>query len=339
MNCKLLMICILIGLIPRAEEPPEDLSRQVIIQWDNDLFSGTDRDYTNGARIGFLQDFHDNKKFGPVIRRALGYQEGEGPDRFSWGIGATQLMFTPEDHRAKQSPKGDRPYAGWLGIEGSFHAKSTLSASSLTLSIGTTGKRSYARETQNWVHRNISDSPLFQGWESQIPDEITLNLFIDQKRRIMQLEKLNLHPFELDGYIEFGTALGNFRTDAYVGTLLRGGYNLPAAYIAPRVQIGSYRHAFSQKNSSPEKPFSCFAFAAVRGSAVVHDITLDGPVFRDFDTDVESKPLVGELLFGLSARYRICEFIITRTVRTDEFNGQKAKHQYDSVQIRCMLTF
>jgi hypothetical protein len=248
-------------------------------------------------------------------------------------------MFTPDDFTAASAPTGERPYAGWLGLECSLHVKNDFSASSVTLSLGTTGKLSFAEESQEWVHENISDSPIYQGWDSQVPGELTANLHFDHKQRIRFLDTTAEWPLEFDGYYEWGAAVGNLRTDAYVGSLLRAGYNLPATYATPRVQIGSYGHALFREEATDVPALSIFGFTGVRGSAVLHDISLDGPVFRDFNTGIERKPFVGELLLGVGLRWGACDLSFSQTIRSDEFQGQDENQQFGSVMFRVGLTF
>ncbi len=254
--------------------------------------------------------------------------------RFARGVGLSQLLFTPEDPRALIAPEGERPYAGWLGLEYSLHAKSENLVNSLTVSIGTTGEASLAQPSQDWVHRYISNSPLFQGWDSQVPGELTLNLHFDHKRRFRKLYKVGTRGLEIDGYYEGGLALGNFRTDAYVGSLARIGFRLPSSFSTPRVQLGSYGHQLFSDNRDFSNKISAYAFGGIRATGVLHDITLDGPIFRDFDTGVKSSSLVGELIYGVGMRYKKVELIYSQTIRSEEFNSQTENLQFGSVMLR-----
>jgi len=329
---------------------PEAVAPRILVQWDNDIFAGSDRNYTNGARVAYVQDLDPDQSTHNFLQNLFFNLSGadqdsplgdyrydrEGTNRFSWGIGVTQLMFTPDEPSALTAPDGERPYAGWLGLEFSLHVKNNTSATSVTLSIGTTGKNSYADDAQKWVHENISDSEVYKGWDSQVPGEITVNFHFDHKSRIDWLQSTNDWPIEFDGYSEWGTALGNLRTDAYIGGLLRAGFNLPETYTTPRVQIGSYGHAlFSVERE--DNHFSAFGFIGMRGSVVLHEITLDGPVFRDFDTGVEREPLVGELLAGFGMRWKNCDLSISRAFRTDEFEDQDENQEFGSILFRFRL--
>lgn len=346
----LLTSCLFLGLSCAALSADTDAPARLLVQWDNDVFAGSDRDYTNGARIAYIQDLDPDQSthsfFQNTFYNLTGADEdaflgdyrynSNSPNRYSWGIGVTQLMFTPEEPSSLTAPKGERPYAGWLGLEFSFHAKNEESATSVTLSLGTTGKNSYAEDAQKWIHENVTDSDVYQGWDSQLPGEMTVNLHLDHKNRIDWLSATKDWPIEFDGYTEWGTALGNLRTDAYLGGLLRAGFNLPATYTTPRVQIGSYGHALF-KEQSGDSPFSLFMFAGARGSAVLHDITLDGPVFRDFDTGVNREPLVAEFLAGIGMRWKNCDLSLSRTIRTDEFENQNENQEFGSILFRFQL--
>jgi hypothetical protein len=343
-----LLFCLLpITLLAEAESP------RLLFQLDNDLFTGSDRNYTSGVRLARTQDLDPDQASHNWLQKALYRFSGvdddaflgrfryqpDGSDRFSWGMGLTQLMYTPDDPTAETAPDGERPYAGWLGLEFSLHIKNSKSASSVTLSLGTTGENSYADDAQKWIHVNVSNSPIYQGWKSQVPGETTLNLHIDHKQRIDWLSATDDWPLEIGGYTEWGAALGNLRTDAYAGALLRAGYNLPAVYTTPRVQIGSYGHALFQKEDQDRSPFSIFCFAGIRGTAVLHDITLDGPVFRDFDTGVNREPFVGEILVGIGLGWDQCELSFSRTFRTNEFEDQDKNQQFGSVRLRFKRPF
>ncbi|MDQ8194993.1 lipid A deacylase LpxR family protein [Coraliomargarita sp. SDUM461004] len=346
----LLVLCSLgSSLLSTAAERPW----QLIGQWDNDLLTGTDEGYTNGARIAFARQLASGSEehyiLEKTLRRLTGAERGntinhfrfpdEGESTFQYGIGLTQLMFTPENTTTATPPQGERPYAGWMGLEFSLQASAGDSASSATLSIGTTGQHSYAQEVQEWVHNNISDSPIFQGWDSQAPAELTINVHLDHKQRLRFFDHTQNWPLQIDGFYEWGAALGNFRTDAYLGALLRIGHNLPNSYITPRVQLGSFTATIFDNGRAANQDFSIYAYTGARGYAVLHDITLDGPVFRDWDESVNSEPWVGEFSFGIAARYKWIEVSLSHTLRGDEFEHQENRSRYGSILLRLTSSF
>ncbi|MBT65139.1 MAG: hypothetical protein CML13_18230 [Puniceicoccaceae bacterium] len=346
-----LLVSSLIASALSAAEPHSPW--QLIGQWDNDLLTGSDDGYTNGARIAFVRPITAGSEEYYFLQNTLnsltGSERGnrisnfrfpdEGEVTFQYGVGLTQLMFTPEDSTATTPPRGERPYASWLGLEFSLQAAAGDSASSATLSIGTTGKNSYGEEAQEWVHRNISDSPLFQGWDSQAPGELTINLHLDHKQRLRFLDHTQNWPIQIDGFYEWGGALGNFRSDAYLGALLRIGHNLPENYITPRVQLGSFTATIFDNERPANQDFAIYAYTGARGYAVLHDISLDGPLFRDWDESVDSEPWVGEFSFGIATRYKLVEVSLSHTLRSDEFKHQNNSSRYGSVLLRIGTQF
>ena len=324
---------------------------QAIIQFDNDLLTGTDDGYTNGTRLAFARQLPtDSGVYTRMQNMLLSFTGAEGDDplsnfrfpdqddlRFQYGIGFSQLMFTPKTPETVRPPDGERPYAGWLGLEFSLQASASGSASTATLSIGTTGRYSYARQTQKWVHQNISGSPIFQGWDSQAPGEPTINLHFDHKHRLTFLDKTQRWPIQADGFLEWGTALGNLRTDAYVGTFIRVGYHLPDSYTSPRVELGSFTETIFKDNPDAATDFSVYGFAGLRGYGVLHDITLDGPLFRDWDESVNLEHWVGEFSAGLAARWHWAEISLSHTMRSDEFEGQRNPSRYGSILLRLYV--
>lgn len=342
---RLLLVFALAGSVHGGETKG---APQVIIQWDNDLLTGTDEGYTNGTRIAYarelsphgenfnrLQDFLKSLT-GAEGGRAFGQWQFPEPqiERIHYGIGLTQLMFTPEEPDSLTPPSGERPYAGWLGLEFSLQANAGQSASTATLSVGTTGRHSYARDTQKWVHQNVSDTPVFHGWDSQAPSEPTVNLHFDHKRRPGFLQTAHNRAIEIGGFYEWGAALGNFRTDAYLGALIRVGHNLPSKFTTPRVQLGSFTETLFGDGGAGGNAFSFYGFVGARGYAILRDISLDGPVFRDWEESVDSKPWVGELSFGLAARWQAVEISLSHTLRSQEFEHQRNRSRFGSVMLR-----
>lgn len=307
----------------------------LLFQLDNDLFSNTDQNYTNGLRLALLrpipaQQLSRMQRWMEPLTRS-GKPENTS---YTWGTGLSQLMFTPKEHEALIPPPGQRPYAGWLGLELSLHAHNPQALNSFSLIIGTTGKPSFAKKAQDFVHEHVSNSPLFQGWDTQAPFELTLSLHYDRKKSFNLLDNvLQDSVFDVDGFLEYGAALGNFRTDAYVGIMVGFGYNLPGTYVYPRVQVGSYAHRVPGREERLKNPFSAAVFAGLRGTAVLHDITLDGPLFRNWEHSVNSTPWVGEYVVGFGFRFASFGLIFSRSLRTKEFSGQQNNHRFGSIQV------
>ena len=314
---------------------------------DNDLFVGSDSDYTNGARLSYISPDKDPNDL-PVIQSALRKLSGDPSSlawmnrlfglneveqiRYQWGFAVTQLMFTPESLTAPSAPPGERPYAGWLGMGFSLHVKDSHALNSVELSIGLVGPQAFGKEAQDFVH-DVRGFARFEGWDSQIPNEPTVNLHLSQKRRLRFLESADW-LLATDGIFEMGADLGTFRTAAYIGTLSRFGYNLPIDFSDPRLSLTANTQEIDTSNSIETHSFSIYGLVGGRASAVAHDITLDGPIFRDFDTGISSEAAVAEGYLGFGVRWRDWEMSYVHTYRTKEFEGQKDAQKFGSVVIR-----
>ena len=317
---------------------------------DNDLFGGKDENYTNGVRIAWISGSRDPEQFGAVqrgLRRLTGDAESLSQFQrisgfrdltnieYNYGTSITQLMFTPRDPDAPKSPPGESPYAGWLGLGFSLHAKDTHALNSAELSIGTVGPNSHAKEVQDFIH-DLKGVDRFKGWDSQIPNEPTLNLFFSQKRRLTFLES-EWSRLAVDGFSEWGIGLGTFRTDLYLGALTRFGWNLPVDFSDPRLSPTAYSHQPFKTDRRESGRWSLYGLLGLRGSAVAHDITLDGTVFSNFDTGATRKPFVGDLFAGLGVRYRNLDFTYVQTYRTRRFKEQIRVSSFGSIAVSYRL--
>ena len=317
--------------------------------FDNDKFGGTDRNYTNGVRISYITEGKPIIKI-PFIQKELGRFCGgldsspwvnrtvvfKNPNEveYSYGIALTQLIYTPKTHETLTAPKGEHPYAGWLGLGFSLHARDAQTLHSVEFTVGVVGPHSYAQETQDYIHR-LRGIDRLQGWDSQIPNEVTLNVALNQRRRWKNLDNVQLpYGLELDGFNETGLALGNFLTAAHIGGMVRVGWNLPVEFSDPRLTTSAHTQKLYSGQSVNRKAWSFYALAGLRGSGILHEITLDGPVFRSFDTGVDRVPWVGEVYAGFGLRRNGWEIGYVHTYRTKRFKTQDRAQLFGSFAIR-----
>ena len=198
-------------------------------------------------------------------------------------------------------------------------------------------EKRYASELESEVQGQLVSQEFHKALEDNewkaLADPQVENLNFDRKHRLGWLgEESKDWLVEFDGYMEWAAALGNFRTDAYLGALIRAGYNLPVQYMTPRIRVGSYSHSLFIRDGHRFSNVSLYAFGGVRGSAVLHDITLDGPVFKSYDSPVSSETWVGEALIGFGIRFKQLTVTYSRTFRTEEFESQETGHQFGSIQ-------
>jgi len=346
----LLLICLLLGVSPLAQS-----EGYLTFYLDNDLFAGTDRNYSNGARLSWISDSKPLFNFAPAKETLkdlisepgglsrFGLLSGFNPDNvreekleLSYGLSLTQLMFTPETFDAPTQPIGERRYAGWLGLGFSVHARDEKAINSAELILGTTGSWSLAEKSQNLIH-DIRSIERFEGWQDQIPNEVTLDFSFLQKRRAAFLPD-GPRGLRADGLFEWGTRIGTFRTAARLGGFFRVGFNLPADFSDPRLSALAYSHRYFDNGNGDGRDWSAYLLFGLTGNVILHDATLDGPLFRSFDTGNTREPWVGELFAGFGLRWRVLEFSYVHTWRSREFE-EKASEGFDfgSLAVRLQL--
>jgi len=340
--------------IYQNEPTGNDSSSFLTFYLDNDLFSGEDQDYTNGTRASWISENRPAFGFIParqlleklsgadgsssLVQRLSGFEKGDIESKkvvINYGLSVTQLMFTPADFESPEQPPGERRYAGWLGLGFSLHAKSERVLNSAELIFGTVGPRSYAEETQDFIH-DLRGIPKFQGWEDQIPNEFTLDLSFIQKRRVRFLERPESN-FSMDGFTEWGGQIGNFRTLARVGGFFRFGFHLPADFSDPRISPTAYSQRLFENVRSTDSDWSLYGLAGVGAAAVLFDATLDGPLFKNFETGNTREPWVGEAYLGFGVSWKLFEFSYVHTFRSEEYKEQTGGSEFGSVALLIRL--
>ena len=333
---------LLVTLVASAASAAGENRGSYTFQLDNDLFANTDKDYTNGARLSYItedrneSDFTDMEAWlASVQRRApdviTGFYSPDTP-AYNYGVSLTQLMFTPNDFNAFEAPLGEHPYVGWLAVGFSLHAKDSNAINSVELSLGLTGKNAFAETTQDFVH-SVRDIPKFNGWDSQVPSELTLNLFFTQKRRIFRDAPSDTF-FSIDGFSEWGLALGNYKTALDFGFITRIGFNLPADISDPRLGPTSYSHNIFNRQEERANDWSTYGIIGAKAVASLHDLSKDGPLFRNFEMGIDKRPFTGETYLGGALRWKNWELSYVHTFRSREFEEQLNGPQFGSLSLR-----
>lgn len=307
---------------PEEEQVPEVQTGQKAI-WsflvENDSFSTTDRNYTNGVRIGYLSAPGRGQG---LARRLLGAKPG---DTTRIGIAFGQSIFTPQDIEATAPLPGQHPYAGWLYGEYSVHVERKNNVyDTLVIDLGIVGPAALGRQVQNNFHDLIGIDGA-TGWSNQLRNEPGFVVtFERQWRSSLPVSK----RIAIDLTPSAGLSAGNVLTQGKAGLTLRIGRNLAGNYGPARIRpslaaAGSYRSA-----ASP----SWYAFIGAEGRAVVHNIFLDGSTFRN-SLSVNKRHLVADIQAGMAVQIGDAQITYTYVWRTREFKTQTQRHEFGAVSI------
>jgi len=310
--------------------------------FENDLFAGTDQNYTNGIKLSLaspdLDQFKDADKFGnwinlwdnviPFIYEAKGIKNAQKGIVVSLG----QKIFTPQDIQQTALIPDDRPYAGWLYAGTAFHTKTLNRLDSVELQLGMIGPASLAEDAQNFVHE-LRGFATAKGWDNQLNNEPAFAIIYEHKRRLRPKNFYDKWGFDVIGH--GGFALGTVYTYGNVGAEARIGWNLPADFGTSLIRPGGDTNApvdSSDPRLSTQGGFSVHAFAAITGRAVLRDIFLDGNTFSSSHS-IKKKNLVGDLIVGASAIIGDIKFSYAQVFRTREFVGQADSTNFGSISV------
>ncbi|MGH8650198.1 MAG: lipid A deacylase LpxR family protein, partial [Burkholderiales bacterium] len=264
--------------VPAAAAEPEPPRGVLSLQIDNDLFAGSDQNYTSGIRIAYAAPMAPSH---PLESTARALPFLGGPLRVSYSLG--QQLYTPRDISASQPILTDEPYAGYLYVGIGFESEPPRGGAprvltSAQLQVGVVGPAALGEQTQQAAHK-IFNSKEANGWDNQLKNEPALNLFYDRvwigwyETRIGEAGS----GYRIDLSPHVGAALGNVYTYAAGGATLRFGPNLPAS-LGPR-SLRPGPPGSDYYKTAPDGHWHLFL--SLEGRAVARNIFLDGNTFTD----------------------------------------------------------
>ena len=309
--------------------------------FENDLFNGTDSNYTNGVKYSVISpDLSPDAPNGRLPRKVLEYvhripfikkSPSDYTHKIEFSLG--QNMYTPTDTSRSGLIKDDRPYAGWLYISTSYHRKYSTEESirfmdTVEVQLGVIGPASFAEDTQRLVHR-LRGIPVPKGWDHQLKNEPGIAAIFERKWLFHPVESKH---FSYDAITHIGGALGNVYTYLNTGMEIRAGWNIPADFGVSLIRpAGSTRLSIG-------KDFALFGFGAVNGRLVLRDIFLDGNTFADSHS-IDKKPFVADLAAGIALQFRNLMVTWTEVLRTREFRDQGDDHSFGAIAISFSFPF
>lgn len=292
------------------------------LRWENDAFAGTDRDYSNGTALSLLL-----RGRGPLG----GFWDlfGKGNREYFQAYEVGQAMLTPADTSLIIPDPNDRPYAGLLYVDLGTGIRHENLFHGFKIVTGVVGPYSLAEETQNWFH-DIIGSGHAMGWDYQLHNEPILNLVYEHRRKYQLLKTDSGFGSDI---IPAGSAmLGNVLIQAQVGAELRLGYHLPDDFGTTLLR-GFGAMPFPQYSAqAPAAKIGFYAFASAGGTAVAHNLTLDGNSFQN-SPHVDKRPFFGTTEIGATVWTRWFEASFSFVYWGKEFYGQQTDSRFGAVYL------
>lgn len=307
----------------------------VSIAFENDTFTGSDNNYTNGFGIGWSSAEIKAYDEDALVRRwaeFLAFLPLIHPKNrrtfVSWTLG--QEMHTPDDVAEPYPPLDDQPYAGVLYLDTRITSRSSRWSHTWGLRLGMVGPSSGAESVQREVHE-ITGAEEPRGWDTQMPDEPLVNLSYTFGYLLSQG---NWGSADWRVVPIGSVGLGNYFTGVTGGLYTELGWNL-----ADTLAWSSLRNGLNNvltTGTGPQNGWSLSLFLATGAHGVAHYLPRDGTVF-DESQSVDSKPVVGFLSGGISVRRNRFAASLGVTRLSETFATERQRVDYGAVNLAWYL--
>ncbi len=276
--------------------------KELVLDWDNDIFVFKDYYYTQGAHILYIN---------PVFRKNPANHilfQLKNADYY-YGLGVIQEIYTPKDLIDTLLNTVDRPYAGTLYLR-SF-VTSVIPDRKLRftnqLDIGFLGPLAGAEEAQRIIHDWL-DLGFPNGWDFQVENRPYLNYnFLVEKGLISA-------PGIFDFIGSSRLRVGNIHDDFQIGANIRIG------------RLNDFFKGYNLGNRSylENRDFQFYIFGGASATAVLYNATLMGGIIPPKDSHhfklKDIRNIIGELNGGVEIAYKFVGVKLEAKWKTPEFD-------------------
>lgn len=305
--------------------------------YENDLFAGTDNNYTSGAKFSWvsanLEDYIHDPCLPKWVRQLNRISEIVQPGVFdtrNMVVSFGQEIYTPTDKYRSDLIVNDRPYAGWLYLGLAYNARNDKDMEVTEIDIGMVGPASLAKQSQDFIHR-LRGIDRFQGWSNQLNNELGIQFVKERKTKVFNYSRSS-GP-KIDAITHYGYSLGNVKTYLNAGMEVRIGTYLPNDFGTSPIRPASDSNAPLPMNVSHRlADGGIHAFVSVDGRAVARNIFLDGNTFSDSHS-VSKRYFVGDVAAGIAWQWVGGKITYAQYLRSKEFRGQVKPQSYGSITL------
>jgi hypothetical protein len=303
--------------------------------FENDTFFDTDREYTNGIRLSLTYanlppDYSSIQNFMDKIGKFTGLTHKNSKTAYSLTLG--QNIYTPENTKASEIVKDERPYSGLTYLGASIISATETKMKTLELSAGMIGPWSLAEKTQKTVHEICNwEDP--KGWDNQLSNEPFLELIYAQRWKTKQ--KMN-NGFGVDIIPEMTAGVGNALVYIQTGVGFRAGYNIPNDFGTPRIRPATDTN-FPLDETDPRynpkyKRFGIYFFCSADAKFIPRNIFLDGNTFKNSHS-VKKNPVTGTTTIGIGLIIHRFNIIYGHVFDSKVYKKQKDRQYYGTLSV------
>lgn len=269
--------------------------RSFLFTYENDLFSGSDRYYTQGIVLEFK---HPAFKKSLLSKLLLDLNDSRNS---VYGLTLRQDVFTPKSIRNASLDSADRPYASTIFLSQTLVSKSFTDKLSTSLDLGFIGPIAFGEQEQKFIHAHTNNAaPL--GWENQVPNSFiaNYNLWIERGFFISKW---------FDVFGELGGKAGLLNTNGSGGILIR---------------MGKKRNYLPQHHLKPMPKFELYTTANGTASYVFYNTALQGLPWK-YNIHVLSPNQIERIVYKLTTSITVSikkvSFTYSQAFLTPEIKG------------------
>ena len=301
--------------------------------FENDLFAGTDKHYTNGIRLEYLTEPLDqnntslSNSYAELLYsgiEALPLLELDTNKKHNAGISIYQMMYTPSEINTTEPNYDDIPYAGHLMFSFFLFEHNEEVYDEYKLQLGIIGPASGAEAVQKKIHE-LTDSTPPMGWDTQLGSRLTLGVAYDHGRRLW--EKKLFWGLNSDIIGNYGAQIGNFITGANTKVDIRIGQNYPQNFNT--YFPGSISDSALLSLQNPRDGFG-WSFT---GSASFDGIAYFYITDSDKQYNLNRAFFHGGYIFSLSIYYKKFALSVAKQTRTAISNTPEKTLQYGAISL------
>ena len=204
---------------------------QFAFQIYNDYFAHTDKHFTNGVVIswmdsdGLIEDANSTPLYSHFMFKVVNSIPFVNPDQYKYytaGVSISQIMLTPQDTTKKTVQYNDMPYAGYMALSLFEFQWDEKSFKEYRVDLGVIGPESGAGNLQRGFHKFLNEAQP-QGWNTQLTTHYVVNALYRYGEKSWVKQSVDGH--NMDWFNQAGVQVGNYVCDAYAGTMFRYGHN------------------------------------------------------------------------------------------------------------------
>lgn len=279
--------------------------------YDNDYFTSTDKDYTQGYNFELVSP---RLLKNPVNRLFISPKNSA----FKYGLSLEHIGFTANNIASDQIQFGDRPFAAAIMLKSFSIATDTLHKSRIVSSInlGIIGPGAFGGDMQTAIHEATGNTiPL--GWYNQIKNDVVVNYEISYEKQVLRVH--DFFALQTNATLRLGTLFTN----------ASAGFN---------ATVGIINQPFTTEKN--KNKFQLYLYTQPLLNVIGYDATLQGGLFNRTSIytikSSEVERFTVQNNYGIVLQYRWLFLEYSRTLLTREFSTGSS-HKWGGIRIGFKL--